>query len=106
MLNRRAVLATTVGGLGACLFSYVGRCFVWYWDNVIVPEPIREHEIMIHQGNVGHVNPNYYVTMVVTSKGIWMRVNGELVPYNEWLERDVYTRARAPMTKGAYRIGT
>ena len=105
MLNRREMLATTVVGLGACLIGYVGRSFGWYWDNVITPEPIRDYEIMIHQGNL-HVNPDYYVTMVIKRGGVWMRVNGQLIPYDEWLKRDVYVRSRAPMTKGQYRIGT
>lgn len=106
MLNRREVIVTTVGALGACLLGYAGRCFDWYWNSVLVPEPLREHELFIHQGNIGHINPDYYVTMVIKPDGIWMRVNGQLIPYDEWLERDVYVRSRAPMTKGQYRIGT
>jgi len=98
MLNRREAIATTVVGLGACLLGYVGRCLDWYWDNVLIPEPI-----LIHQGNV---NPNYYVTLVVKADGTWVRVNGKLIPYEEWLKKDVYVRSRAPMTKGQYRIGT
>jgi hypothetical protein len=100
-MNRRILLVATIGGFGACLFGYAGRCFGWYWDNVIVPEPMRE--ILIHRGNVPLVHP---ISLVVKADGMWVRINDRLIPYNEWLERDVYTRARAPMTKGTYRIGT
>lgn len=106
-MDRRKVLATTVVGLGAWLTGYVGRWSIWYWDNVLVPEPIRP--ILIHQGNVsyvGSVNPDYYVTLVIKADGTWVRVNGQLVPYEEWLKKDVYVRSRAPMTKGQYKIGT
>ncbi len=109
-MDKRTMFATTVGTLGACLLGYVGRCLNWYWNDVLVPEPFREYELLIHQGNVSRygqlsVNPNYYVTLVVKADGTWVRVNGQLIPYEEWLERDVYVRSRAPMTKGQYRIG-
>jgi hypothetical protein len=111
MLNRREVLATTVVSLGACLLGYAGRCFGWYWDNVLVPKPWWKSGLLIHQGNVSRygqlsVNPDYYVTLIVKADGTWVRVNGKLIPYDEWLKKDVYVRSRAPMTKGQYRIGT
>lgn len=108
-MNRRDTIVTMVAGLGACLLGYVGRCFGWYWDNVLVPKPLS-YEILMHPGNVSRygqlsVNPDYYVTLVVKTDGTWVRVNGKLIPYNEWLQKDVYVRSRAPMTKGQYRIG-
>ena len=108
MLNRREVIAATVVGLGAWLTGYVGRCSSWYWNNVLMPEPIRP--ILIHQGNISRygqlsVNPDYYVTLVIKADGTWVRVNGQLIPYDEWLKKNVYVRSRAPMTKGQYRIG-
>jgi len=81
-INRRAVLVTTVVSLGACLTSYVGRWFGWYWDYVLTSEP-NFFRLLIHQSNIPYsnkvVNPKYYgiLSLDPETGDWWMEVNGK-----------------------------
>jgi len=104
MMDRRKAIVTTVVGLGAWLAGYVGRWSGWYWDNVLMPEPLLIHTSNIIGGIYRPYTP--LLMMDIMSGRTWVIIDGEKVPFDEWLKKDVYVRSRAPMTKGQYKIGT